>query len=102
MEQRNDGDDSVANLFSGVAGDANNQSRGDDSVATTPVAEPTGDAGAANISLAAPTDDGDVTRQDVMAAIADKLTYSLTVEDAQEHFARARRKVPSGRSLQRY
>ena len=39
---------------------------------------------------------------DVGAAIADKIIYTLTVEDAQEQFAAAHREVPSIRSLQRY
>lgn len=85
-EQRHGSDAGDANRDSGVAGDANKP--------------PTGDAGGANDVVASPTEN--VGGADVAAAISGKVTYSLTVEDAQERFARAHRKVPSIRSLQRY
>ena len=46
----------------------------------------------------ASSDAGDAT----MTAIADDLQYTLTVGQALERFAAARRKVPSERSVQRY
>src|SRR5690242_12875842 len=77
----------------GVAGDANSPTGGA-SGANNP---PSGDA---NSVMATPN--SNVGDADVAAAIADKITYSLTVQDAQERFAAAHRKVPSERSLQRY
>src|SRR5262245_11072417 len=74
-EQRQDGD----------AGDATRKHSGDASDAKSILATPNPQTG-----------------QDVTAAIADKITYSVTVQEAQERFARARRKVPSIRSLQRH
>jgi hypothetical protein len=86
MEQeRHNSDASVANTNNGVVSDAKNEQFG---VANTKVATPNRETGA--------------TGQDVTAAIADKIMYSVTIEEAQERFARARRKVPSIRSLQRY
>lgn len=88
-EHRHDSDAGDANQSeSGVADDASTAAFGGADAANTVVAPPSGQIG--------------VARQDVAAAISDKLTYTLTVEDAQERFARARRKVPSIRSLQRY
>lgn len=76
----------------GVASDAKHAQSGGASVAISSI-------GDANTTTATPTPP---TGQDVTAAIADKVTYSVTIEEAQERFARARRKVPSIRSLQRY
>jgi len=85
-EQRHDGDAGDANLNFGGAGDANPSTSGDAGGATEPLATPTDTVGGA----------------DVAAAIANKITYSVTIEEAQERFAKAHRKVPSIRSLQRY
>jgi hypothetical protein len=85
-EQRHDGDAGDANLNSGVAGDATTSAFGDAGVAKDPMASPTAIVGDADVS----------------AAISNKITYSVTIEDAQERFANAHRKVPSIRSLQRY
>ncbi len=88
MDWQRDGGVGDPNVHSGDASDANLTSLGDAGVAKEPMATPNGEAGG--------------TGQDVTAAISNKLTYTLTVEDAQDRFARARRKVPSIRSLQRY
>jgi hypothetical protein len=77
---------------SGAASDANHVEFGDASAAISPI-------GDAKTTVATPTPQ---TGQDVMASIAGKITYSVTIDEAQERFARARRKVPSIRSLQRY
>ena len=88
-EHCHDSDAGAANQTdSGVVGDANNA--------------PSGVADAASSVVAPPNEQTGGARQDVAAAISDKVTCTLTVEDAQERFARARRKVPSIRSLQRY
>src|SRR5262249_11478198 len=79
----NDSDDGTANTGqSGVASTAKTSS---------------GDA-----KLASPDEVGGATGQDVAAAISDKITYSVIIEEAQERFAHLHRKVPSVRSLQRY
>jgi hypothetical protein len=87
-----DSDASVANANNGVVGAAKNHKSGDASVAIS-------STGVANEQMASPNGG---TGQDVTAAIADTITHSLTIEDAQQRFARARRKVPSGRTIERY
>ena len=73
-----------------------------------------GDAGDANLfGLASPatppvstafvpTADNGVASDAAITALADDLEYTLTVGQALERIAAARRKTPSGRSIQRY
>jgi len=49
-----------------------------------------------------PTADNGVASDAAITALADDLEYSLTVGQALERIAAARRKTPSGRSIQRY
>ena len=49
-----------------------------------------------------PTADNGVASDAAVTALADDLEYTLTVGQALERIAAARRKTPSGRSIQRY
>jgi hypothetical protein len=86
MDEERHGDDGAANLDFGAADAAKGNGTGDAGVARDPVSPPNIEIGGADVS----------------AAISGKITYSLTIEQAQERFARARRKVPKTRTLQRY
>jgi len=83
-------------------------------IADMPPIEEHGDAGDATVaSEASPTTtepsaatsdtaDNGVASVAELTALADNLKYTLTVGQALEHIAAARRKAPSGRSIQRY
>jgi hypothetical protein len=103
FEPTSSGDDSAANQQTVVPAASPNPTVDDANEPSTTPNNNTGDDSAANEKNDDATGDADTTHtRDVSAAIKDSIDYTVSIPDAQTRHAKAHRKVPSDRTLQRH